>query len=106
MAEFRQTDAQAFYEWYGSRVDSKDGSKPYNANIANKDWTNLRILVTAYWTYEGDRKLRHQVNLECNFAKASIFWYKSRLRENAFGVDKVTRPLQGVRKKYFVTYER
>lgn len=56
MAEIDRTDAQSFYEWWGNRVDPKDGSKPLNANSANKDLTNLRILITAYWVYEGEPK--------------------------------------------------
>ena len=56
MADIDRSDAQAFYEWWGGRVDPKDGSKPLNANSANKDITNLRVLFGAYWTYEGESK--------------------------------------------------
>lgn len=56
MADIDRSDAQVFYEWWGRRVDPKDGSKPLNANSANKDITNLRVLFGAYWKYEGESK--------------------------------------------------
>jgi len=56
MSDVTRADGQAFYEWWGSRVDPKDGSKPLNANSANKDLTSLRILFKSYWAYEGEPK--------------------------------------------------
>jgi len=56
MSDVTRADGQAFYEWWGARVDPKDGSKPMNANSANKDLTSLRILLREYWAYEGEPK--------------------------------------------------
>ena len=56
MAEIDRTDGQAFFEWWGSKVDPKDGSRPRSGNSANKDLTNLRILFRSYWSYEGEPK--------------------------------------------------
>lgn len=56
MAEIDRTDGQAFFEWWGAKVDPKDGSRPRSGNSANKDLTNLRILFRSYWSYEGEPK--------------------------------------------------
>ena len=56
MSDVTREDGQAFYEWWGARVDPKDGSKPMNANSANKDLTSLRILFREFWAYEGEPK--------------------------------------------------
>jgi len=56
MAEIDRHDGQAFFEWWGARVDPKDGSKPRSGNSGNKDLTNLRILFRSYWSYEGEPK--------------------------------------------------
>ena len=56
MSDVTREDGQAFYERWGARVDPKDGSKPMNANSANKDLTSLRILFREFWAYEGEPK--------------------------------------------------
>ena len=56
MSEITRADGQAFYEWWGNRIDPKDGAKPMSGNSGNKDITNLSILFKSYWSYEGEPK--------------------------------------------------
>ena len=56
MSEITRAEGQAFYEWWGNRIDPKDGAKPMSGNSGNKDITNLSILFKSYWSYEGEPK--------------------------------------------------
>ena len=56
MSKITRADGQAFYEWWGNRIDPKDGSRPMSGNSGNKDLTNLNILFKSFWSYGGEPK--------------------------------------------------
>ena len=86
MSDVTREDGQAFYEWWGARVDPKDGSKPVNANSANKDLTSLRILIREFWAYEGEPKrenpfadLRFKNGVYRTIPPLSTHWIETKL---------------------------
>ena len=86
MAEIDRHDGQAFFEWWGAKVDPKDDSKPRSGNSANKDLTNLRILFRSYWSYEGEPKrdnpfddLRFKNVVYKDIPPFSVDWLENRI---------------------------
>jgi len=86
MAEIDRHDGQSFFEWWGAKVDPKDGSKPRSGNSANKDLTNLRILFRSYWSYEGEPKrdnpfddLRFKNVVYKDIPPFSVDWLENRI---------------------------
>jgi len=86
MAEIDRMDRQAFFEWWGAKVDPKDGSRPRSGNSANKDLTNLRILFRSYWSYEGEAKrdnpfddLRFKNVVYKDIPPFSVDWLQNRI---------------------------
>ena len=86
MTEIDRVDGQAFFEWWGAKVDPKDGSRPRSGNSANKDLTNLRILFRSYWSYEGEPKrdnpfddLRFKNVVYKDIPPFSVDWLQNRM---------------------------
>ncbi|CAM3880860.1 integrase [Litorimonas haliclonae] len=86
MAEIDRIDGQAFFEWWGAKVDPKDGSRPRSGNSVNKDLTNLRILFRSYWSYEGEPKrdnpfddLRFKNVVYKDIPPFSVNWLQNRI---------------------------
>ena len=86
MAEIDRMDGKALFEWWGAKVDPKDGSRPRSGNSANKDLTNLRILFRSYWSYEGEPKrdnpfddLRFKNVVYKDIPPFSVDWLQNRI---------------------------
>ncbi len=54
MDKITRDHARKVYDWWVSRLKSKDGKKPLSPNSANRDMGNLRKLYREYWNYEGE----------------------------------------------------
>jgi len=54
MDEITRKQGQAFYQWWGERINPEDDSKGLNPNSANRDIGNMRTLFKSYWAYQGE----------------------------------------------------
>ena len=86
MNEITRKHAREFYNWWGERINPKDGSKPLHPNSANRDIGNMRTLYQAYWNFEGEenrdnpfRKLRFSGVVYKDIPPFENDWMQSKL---------------------------
>lgn len=63
MDKITRKHGQNLHNWWGDRLQPKDGKKGLNPNSANRDIGNMRSLFEAYWKYEGDDRRENPFRL-------------------------------------------
>jgi len=86
MDRIERNHGKQIFEWWSQRVNPTNGSKALNANSANKDFTNLRILFERFWEYQGDetrenpfRNLRFKNVVYKDVPPFETVWIRSRI---------------------------
>ena len=93
MDQITREHARSFHEWWGDRLQPKDGTRPLSADSANRDIGNLRTLYREFWEYEGEenrenpfRNLRFKDVIYKEVAAFSDSWVQSKIiKPDIFG---------------------